>query len=116
MIRIGDKELVYSSSLIIPEGEEAWLSFKLDDWEINFKIIFVTSPDKTGPQEVKLEAIQDTVHLSLINWNNSLGTAITKPTRIGETNDGRLLSFMANHWRIGTVHRLDLQFLLGGRI
>lgn len=116
MIRIGDKELVYSSSLIIPEGEGAGVSFKLGDWEIKFEIEFVSSPDKNGPQEAKLETTKDAVRLILINWNNALGTAIPEPTRIGETNDGRVLSFMVNHWLIGTIRRLDLQFLLGGRI
>jgi hypothetical protein len=112
-MKIGNREVVHTFSIIVPDKEDAWVDFNVGQWNINLRIYFTEDKGKdTGA--LSLEVLQDIPHLNLINWRNALGTATIKPIELGTTSDGRQLSFMLTHWLIGETNKLDIQFLLGG--
>ena len=113
-MKIGERDVVHTASLIVPKGENAIVDFRVGQWDISLKIIFVRNDDKAEKGSISLEVIDGNPQISLINWNNSLGTATIQPAVLGTANDGRKLSFMLCHWLIGDTNKVDIQFLLGG--
>ena len=120
-MKIGDKEIVYTASLVVPEGETVFIEFLIGRWRPQFKIDFKNDPDNKSPSRIDIEGqnhaggIQS---LSFVNWNNPMGTALMKPATIGKTNTGQSVFLIAAHWYIGNetkghVHKVDVHFLLG---
>lgn len=112
-IKIGSREVVFSTSLIIPKNETAEFDFTVDLWHISIRIEFLETSDESQPREVKFDVQSSQLIIKFVNWNNALGTAILQPHQIGLSNNGQALSFIATHWLVGDVNRIDVQFLLG---
>jgi hypothetical protein len=114
--RIGDKQVVHFASLIVPEKESAWVEFSLGNWVPRINIVFETKPPAEGqpaaPAGISLEPVGDYGKMVFTNWDNALGAATTAPFELGKSNDGKTISVMVWHIRTGSVHRLDLQFLV----
>lgn len=110
MIKIGNKELVFSQTFLIPKSQEVWFTTNISGWNLKVKIDF-----KEGKkQEIKVLPVEDYANIILINWNSSLGTALVEPGLLGSHNDGRKLYFMCSNFRIGETNKFDIQLLLGG--
>ena len=114
-MKIGDSEVVYTASLIIPEGEISEIKFNIGNWVINLEIDFIRETKSNSENEISLTFNDNKPRLTLINWSNSLGTATITPIDLGTASDGRKLKFMLSHWFIGGTSKLDIQFVLGVR-
>lgn len=112
-LKVGKRKVIHTVTLIVPSGEEAWIEFNLDNWNIRLKILFEVTSDKSKQREINIKATDDYGIIIFKNWTNSLGTATRVPVEFGKTSNGRDLLFMASHSLIGDVNKLDLQFLLG---
>ena len=113
-MQIGDREIVHSCTLIVPEREQALISFAVGGWSINVEVAFEQGEDKEAEGSMDVYPVDNNrLRMTFKNWNNPLGTATSQPIRIGNTNRKRELSFLATHWRIGTINRMDILFLLG---
>jgi len=112
-MKIGNRKVVYTSSLIIPEGEDAWIFFDVGDWHVKVNLIFNISDEENENGAISIEGIDDHAKVTFFNWNNSLGTVTVNPVELGKTNEGKRLTFMASHWLIGRVNKIDVQFLIG---
>lgn len=110
-IKIGNREVIHSASMIIPSKEVASTSFTVDSWEIRTKFSFIKDQEKNSKGAIKVEITEGFPHIKLVNWENSLGTATVEPIQLGETKDGYIISFMLTHWLVGTTNKLDAQFL-----
>lgn len=113
-MKIGDRDIVHTSSLIIPGGKDAWIEFNIGSWLVKVNVIFKDSDEEDKSGSIVIEAVEDYAKVTFFGWNNSLGSATVKPVNLGKTNEGQQLAFMATHWLVGSVNRLDMQFLLGG--
>lgn len=109
MDKIGAWEIVKTVTVVLPEGEAAETSIPLNSLAFPVRIAFRDTSD-TAEASIATEAQQDVLNIIFTNWSNTLGTATTAPIRIGFSSN-RELAFMASHWRIGAVNKLDLQFL-----
>jgi hypothetical protein len=110
--KVGAREVIHCTSLIIPSSESAEICFNVGAWEIDIKISFETDSTKEGSRDILYDNIDNQLHLKFRNWTNSIGTALIKPVEIGRTNTNQGLSFIATHWLIGDVNKIDMQFML----
>lgn len=112
-IKIGTKEVVFTASLIVHAGADAWIEFTADTWNVKLKLEFVddadTLKDGTG---IVVSAENGHGLIKFVRWKNSLGTANTNPFTLGTTKEGRKVTFSAAHWLIGNVNKMDIQFYI----
>ena len=111
-IKVGKREVVFSTSLIIPKSESADFQFLIGAWKIEIMVSFEDDKASEGTRNILFEHQNSQLHLKFVNWNNSLGTALTKPVEIGRTNTNQELSFIATHWLVGEINKVDFQFML----
>jgi hypothetical protein len=107
-ITVGSRELITSAVLLVPDGEEAWVEFEAESWNVRLNVRFVD--DKENPtQSFSLVGKEDHAVLTINNWKNSLPGAITKPALFGET-DGRKIAFLFSGYDVAGFKRLDISF------
>ncbi|MDA3838636.1 MAG: hypothetical protein PF574_06610 [Candidatus Delongbacteria bacterium] len=111
---IGDKKVVHTASLIIPENEKASFDFSVGNWEINLQVFCKIDKDEAKQGILAVEIIDGIPNMILTNWLNSLGMATIEPVEFGTTDSGNKLYTMISQWYIGGVNKIDIQFLLGG--
>ena len=113
-MRIGNKEVVYSTGLIMPNNEEAQVDLVFSGERISLGISF---REENGPQKntsrIDAKVVNGQLRLTFVNWNNPIGTATTEPMELGTLKDGRSVFLMVATWSIGTTMKMDLQCLLG---
>lgn len=87
MLRVGDKEVIYTSTFIVPHGEEAHLSFESDDVDARFRIQFVE--DSENKNVVKFDTSPDPNAedgngglITLTNWNQKGRVATPEPISV----------------------------------
>jgi len=110
MAKIGNHEIVYSETFLVPSGKDIWFTANISGWSVTVNVTF----EEGEKQEITVRPVSDHAHIKLVNWNNSLGTALVEPAILGTHQDGRKLYFMVVNYRIGQTNRLDIQLLLGG--
>lgn len=121
MTRIGNWEVVYSCSLILPLGEAtASVDFSLGAIplapRISARVRIENDPPAVvpAPPSLTIQAENGVPLILLRNWRSPTGSATTEPLSILRFNNGRTIYVMVCHWLVGAVNRLDLQFLSGG--
>jgi len=114
--KVGKYKVIHTQSLILPEGQDGWLSFDVKGWNAKFKVQFVKDDSSKGKQVIAIASEADYGIIRLGNWENSLGSATIQPIQIASLGTGENLFFMLTHWFIGNVNRCDIQFLLEEKI
>jgi hypothetical protein len=112
MIEINDKQVAFSTTLLIPDGIEAKVSQVISEWPLKF--VFVFKPNEGDKTSYVFSPEGDTMRMTFLAWKNSLGTALLSPVKIGTTGDGRNVGVMLFHQKAGAMNRIDFQILLGG--
>lgn len=114
------KYLLHSHhSLILPSGESAVLHLNVNGWSIQVRIQFEFKGERElNSIDIRGESDSRAV-LALVNWRNSLGTALKEPVELGRNPlYNVVVHFMVCHWAIGdgdsATNRVDLQILTGG--
>lgn len=114
MIKIGDKELCFSTTLLMTDEQEAEIVTVVDDWELKITIALVQKSNEE--KSISWSAVTGNhARIEFCGWRDSLGSATASPVYIGVTDtSNRAVGFGACHHRVGTVNRLDFQIYLGG--
>ena len=115
-MEIGDKKVIHSASLIVPEGDSALVEFSIELWKARVRIAFKNDLEGDSKSTIDVKGENDVSgesSITFLNWKNPIGTATTIPVRIGRTNTNQEIFIMAAHWYIGSVNKLDIHFLLG---
>jgi len=107
-ITVGDRELITTAVLQVPDGEQAWIEFQAGTWGVRLNVSFIDDKDDPA-QSFSLEGKDDHAVLTFKNWNNGLPSAIPKPFQFGET-DGRKISFLFSGYSVPGFKRLDISF------
>jgi hypothetical protein len=110
--RVGKHEVIHTQTLILPDGDDGWIEFDVGTWRARVKVRFESNNQEPVQQTLSIDAEGDHAILRLFNWRNSLGSATTKPVQFARMSGGASVSFMATHWYVGNVNRIDFQFLL----
>ncbi|ANQ55811.1 MULTISPECIES: DUF6864 domain-containing function [Vibrio] len=116
MVSVGGLEVVFNQTLLVLEGEGAFIEFKAKNWDVKVKVI-VSKDDSSSDSRYKFygdsEEGEEFGVIELINWKDSVGMGLDEKVRFGET-EGQNLYLLVCGQKIGNVHKLDLQFSLGG--
>ena len=114
-IKIGDLDVIHSQVLLIPEGDDAWVEFKVLNWEVKLHFVFIEDNKNANESSYKLVGKDDHALFELKNWKNPLGMSFSEPIEFG-TTEGRSVYIMLLGYTVGNLRKLDLQILLGGLI
>lgn len=107
-ILVGGRQQIASVSLLVPAGEDAWVEFTADTWDVRINVVF--NDDKENPQQgFSLDGKDDHAVLTIKNWNTGLPAALTEPFSLGET-EGKKVLFLFSGYAVGGLKRLDLSF------
>lgn len=107
-VKIGNRQQIAAAALQVPEGEDAWVEFVADGWNVRLNVRFVDNKDDPS-QKFTLEAPDDHAALVFQNWNQALPGALPKPFLLGETN-GRKVSFIFSGYAVQGFKFLNLSF------
>jgi hypothetical protein len=111
MMRIGDKEVVHQTSLIVPDGEVA--SFRVGlTTPLTVEVQF--HPDSKSETRVAWKFGDGTLHIDFNGMQGSLGVVPKEPLKLGSIGDNEAIGFLFYHHRVGNMNRLDFLFLKGG--
>lgn len=96
-ISVGDYEIYDSGAVISHDNKDVLFEVK----NLRVKIVFKNDPEnKSYDAKISLPEDRSCLLFTLTNFNNSLGTGLTRPVEIGTINDTRLfLQFMV--YRLG---------------
>ena len=112
-VRVGNLELIESTSLLIPPDREVFLEFKTGTWLVKLQVVFVTDTEKPEAAYT-VEAAGDHAVLILKNWSNSLAMGMEEPVPFGEADDKKLY-FQCFGQALGKSRRLNLWFFRGDK-
>jgi hypothetical protein len=110
MIRLGDKELVFSTSFMLAGDELASFEIPIDGEQLRLDLKFI--PGASSEREGRWNFSDGVIHFEFVGWRNSIGTAVSEPQKFGEIGDRRLYFQMA-HYLVGEVNVVHFQLLLG---
>ena len=111
MITIGDWEVLESFALLIPEDTTVSILVDVRGTKLELVIEFDNSGKEQGVS-VRADEDAERVTLTLTEWNNSLGTALTEPVVLGALQTGREVGFLMSNYRIGALNKFNLELLL----
>ena len=112
MEKIGNRELLYSSDFIVPEGEQVEMHLNLKGWNLKIIVIF----DPTGKEQgITIKPVNGYAEITLIKWDNGLGTCTSKPVELGTHQIGEKIFFTATNYCISGTNKLTFQILMGGQ-
>jgi len=107
--KVGNLEIVHSQLLIIPEGQDAWVEFRVADWDVKLHLVFVDDDDKPNETAYRMTGNDDHALFELRNWKSPLGMAFSEPVEIGSTENVVVSMMAIGHSFNGTM-KVDLQF------
>ena len=114
MITIGNREVLFNRTFILPIGEEATFDTPIGPPGIRIVIKFESNPPDQGQPGATWVFADQVLRMTFKGWNNSLGTSLRKPAKLGDLADGRPFGFNIVHYLIGEVHFLTFELYAGG--
>ena len=111
MIEIEDKKVVFSTTILVKDDIEVKITDALADWPFNLILVFKPKEGSTPTFDFIPEG--NTLRMTFKSWNNSLGSSLMWPVKIG-TKGGLNVGVMIFHHKAGTMNKVDFQIMLGG--
>ena len=110
-MRVGNRAVLTTISLIVPKGEDAWIEFPIQGWKLRLKLVFANDELSPGPR-LQVETEDDHGRIVFTNWNNVLGTATKTPVQLATLNSGQRVVGMFWHAQVGEARKLDAELML----
>jgi hypothetical protein len=114
MIRIGDKKLIYQTTLVLPDATPGELEIQAEHLTMKVKILFQPEPPEPGKGSISWEYLAGTLQISFRGFNSGLGTAPTVPLKLGTAGNGESIGLLFFQHKAGNMNRIDFLLLLGG--
>lgn len=108
---IGDKEVVFHTTLIVPDGQIASFDAHIGDWK--FKVTIEFKPEEGEKPAIQWKGEPDALHMIFKHWS-SASTSTKVPFKLGILNDKTPFGFLAFNSRVGDTNRIDFHLLRGG--
>jgi len=112
MITIGDKTVLYQTTLIVPDEEVASFDVLL---EPTLRVELQFHPEVKSESRLMWRFGDNVLHIDFNGMDNPLGISPITPLKLGATNSGDALGFTFFLNRAGKMNRLDFLFLKGGQ-
>jgi len=112
LIKIGNRVLLLSTTLFIPQNEECTILLEVgDDDPLPFIIKFEENKDNAGKSGLNIHGENNTGIITFTNWTSSIGQSTQKPVIFGTTDNKEPLSLIANITKIDKLYKMDIQFM-----
>jgi hypothetical protein len=109
MTTIGDKQVAFQITLVVPDGEIAAFDAAGVKMEIQFH------PSNNTDNRISWQTKVNVLHMDFNGLDNSLGVAAKEAIRLGTAPTGEPLGFLFFHHRAGNMNRIDFLLLKGGQ-
>ena len=112
MITIGEREVAFQTTLFVPDGEIAKIQVNVGDWKMPIEVSFTTGD---GPRpSVTWRGEGEILKMIFEGFLSNIVTVTQGPSKIGVTDAGKNVGFIALISKHGKINRVELQLLLGG--
>lgn len=113
MNRIGVFDILEEKRLIVPDSNEdgGWIDFMNGVEMLQLHLLFKTD-DSDKSSRIKIRGMDDHSEITLVNWNNVLGTCTLEPLKLGKTADDREIYVMIVSTKISSVNVVGVQLML----
>ncbi len=114
IIKVGNKLLVNSSRLFVPEGEEVYIEFSLPQAELplKVKVVFTSEEGEDRKSSISVQGKAQHAVITFCNWSSAMDATMQRPLSFAESQDGDTVFFIASAKKSRKVYCLDIQFLL----
>lgn len=109
MVKIGNREMIASHSLIIPKDETAVIDLEALGNKLALSIKFVEEEESRSVRVTATSKVA--ADMIFVNWNNSIGMSLKAPVALLDV-EGDKVFFMAANYRIEDTNHFHIQFLL----
>ncbi|HDY7983728.1 MULTISPECIES: hypothetical protein [Vibrio] len=112
-VKVDGHTVIASETLLIQDGQDAWVEFMALDWHVQLKIVLERTDNRNTQAVANISASPDNQSgvLTLSNFGGE-GTSFS-PFKIGET-EGRDVYVSALGHSVADVTQIVLQFSLQG--
>ena len=107
-ITVGNRKQIASTALQVPEGEDAWIEFQAEGWNVRLNVRFFDNKEDLS-QKFSIEVADDHAVLIFQNWSQALPGALPKPFLIGQIN-GRKIAMLFSGYAVQGFRFLNLSF------
>lgn len=112
-IRLEGRELITTYNLIIPDGMQCEIDIIIGaEYTANTPTILPLSIifENIGTdQNVSFQRIQNRSLMTLRNWKNTLGTALTAPYEFAQIEREGIVDLLMINYSVGTTNHLTMQ-------
>lgn len=112
MVRIGNREQIFTTSLLLADDEEATVRVTIGQWHVDLSLVFVAERNGQSPGTVSWSGEGNVVRFHAVGWKNVGGASTTEPAGFGDVNGRRMYFQLAQH-RIGSMNLAHLFISLG---
>lgn len=113
MLHIGNREIIFDHTFIIPKGEEASMDVVIKDTPIKVIIFFDPQDIPVEKRTVSWEFKNSELRITFLGWKHSLGTSLLKPGKLGVIKDTPF-GFNIAHFLVGKTNLAHFQIYVGG--
>lgn len=111
-MKIGDKNIIISETLLIPDGEVAEISYEIAEGDLlTIKISFTEDPE-ISEQSMEYEFRESEFIFKFKNFKDPLGTSNRQPIHFANSNAGEAISFLAVCRKLTGLSQILLQVML----
>lgn len=109
---IGKNVVFQTVSLLLLDGSKADFELNNAGSKLNGEVFVINDG---GPQSLEITGNKtNTVTITFRNWSTPLGMALNEVQKFGTTADNKhQLLFLAAVWKVGSLSRIEMQFMLG---
>lgn len=118
LVKIGNREVLFSATIMVPDGEEASFSHLIAEGDsLNCTLKFVNEPADVKGKKTTIQSDFDNQVFTITfnNFESSLGHSTNKPVVIGVSNKDEPISFLATIFKLKTFTKVEMQVMLEAR-
>ncbi len=115
MIKVGNRKVLFSETLVVPEGETAEIETVVNGNEIlKLRLTFPQGLEHEGTTNpvIKYELVGDCFELRFANFIDPLGSFSNSPYTFAASSKGEPISYMATVYKRPTHAKIELQLML----
>ncbi|WP_395763883.1 DUF6864 domain-containing function [Stutzerimonas balearica] len=111
MIKLGNKEILLSTIVLIPKDEEATIELDPKDGHIIVFRVKFSEDESISNAKINLDGEGQEGIIEFVNWIKPLGHSLLKPIKLAESEEGDVISFLATGSKSSDLYRLTIQFM-----
>jgi len=115
MIKVGNKKVILSTTLLVPDGEYAEFIYEIAPEDLlHCKFFFVQDgPDVTDKKTYVSSSYEDEIFvITFKNFNSSMGQSFNTPLNFALSNKREPIELLASVYKFGQITKIEMQITL----